>query len=433
MALTQTVAPSGEAVHDLGLDALAPGRSFPSADLVAAAAALHVDPQLVPAGLLDGAREGREFFVQVAAGVVGVRLLDHDRTARTAGARRHTPAGWFDAEGVWRTPTPRRVITGWSRKSRANMTRALSELDYAPLWASGRTPAMLTLTYPGDWLAAAPDAATVKRHLRALARRWARTWGQAPAYLWKQEFQRRGAPHLHVFAVPEHGEAWCRCCGRRLDFRTWLGHTWADVVAADDTNCLSCGYACACDGPPDTERRRHRLAGTGVDYREGVRARDPKRLAVYFAKHGAAAGGKEYQHDVPDAWLLDRLGYDARLGYSAPAAGSGRFWGYSGLARVRRETGVSDRTYLAYRRALRRLSEARGLTRDSRVPRGRGVDGATGEITSRRRKVTRRRRHLAAGGLNGGFVLVNDGPALAAALARLRDPAGGWGSPGRWP
>jgi hypothetical protein len=56
------------------------------------------------------------------------------------------------------TSDPCREILGWSRKSRANMVRALCELDYRPMLADpGRVPAMVTLTYPGDWLTVAPD------------------------------------------------------------------------------------------------------------------------------------------------------------------------------------------------------------------------------------------------------------------------------------
>jgi hypothetical protein len=52
-----------------------------------------------------------------------------------------------------------------------------------------------------------------------------------------------------------------------LDFRRWLSITWADIVAHPDPE----------------QRRRHRIAGTGVDYAEGIRLTDPRRMAVYFA------------------------------------------------------------------------------------------------------------------------------------------------------
>jgi hypothetical protein len=114
---------------------------------------------------------------------------------------------------------------------------------------SRRLPAMLTLTYPGDWLTFAQDGQTVKRHFTALAKRYERAWGEPLVCIWKLMFEARGAPHLHlstsppmgltVVADPDIGDA------RSVDFRTWLSITWADIVAHPD---------------PD-ERRRHRAAG----------------------------------------------------------------------------------------------------------------------------------------------------------------------------
>ena len=59
-----------------------------------------------------------------------------------------------------------------------------------------------------------------------------------------------------------------------VDFRRWLSITWADIVAHPDPE----------------QRRKHRAAGTGVDYAEGIRLTDPRRMAVYFAKYGTAGG-----------------------------------------------------------------------------------------------------------------------------------------------
>lgn len=44
-------------------------------------------------------------------------------------------------------------------------------------------------------------------------------------------------------------------------------------------------------GPPQPnpeEYRKHRAAGTGVDYAEGIKLTDARRTAVYFAKYGTA-------------------------------------------------------------------------------------------------------------------------------------------------
>jgi hypothetical protein len=94
------------------------------------------------------------------------------------------------------------VITEWSRKSRSAMCRTFAELDYSPLVESGRVPAMVTLTYPGDWEAVAPDGASVKRHMVLWRKRFQREYNEPVRYIWKLEFQRRGAPHIHLWMAP---------------------------------------------------------------------------------------------------------------------------------------------------------------------------------------------------------------------------------------
>lgn len=409
--------PAGDQVEDDALAAwLSPAAGFPSVDLVDAAAAMFPRDAVIPSGLVQGGREARDFLVQVSGGVVGVRMVDPERRARSEEARAGREArmplrpGMHVDEGgrvVWHDAQPSRVVSEWSRKSRSNMTRALSELDYAPMFAGDQVPAMVTLTYPGDWVAVAPSGKVVKEHVRTLMKRWARRWGAEPVYLWKLEFQRRGAPHLHLFIVPP-GDSVSMGGGRFAS--AWLASTWAAVVGAE-----WCGTPCWEKTPagarrPCCERGRHRLAGTGIDVKEGARCKDPKRLAVYFKKHGGAAGGKEYQHQVPMQWRTT-------------TTGPGRFWGYVGVERVRREVYVDQDTYVRVRRTLRRLSASMQLRRTITVQR---VSRKTGVVSYR--NVTRRWTHLDHGGLAGGFVLVNDGPALAAALSSLSEQRPGSGA-----
>jgi hypothetical protein len=414
---------------------VAPGRrrgfASPSLlDLVGSAPHYRQLPDAVTApslrlGLTDGVsdgdvrEEGRDFVLAVSGGVVSLRLVDHERRRRTEAVERSREGlvtltdeavrvqglrGRLTVDGggaEWTEPDPTRVVTEWSRKSRANMTRALSELDYRPLFAEGRPPAMVTVTYPGEWLVVAPSGAVVKKHLRALWKRYARVWGRPWIGPWKLEFQDRGAPHFHMFMVPPVGTVPAPfagtlagtgpvAAGDPVNFTQWLSMAWAAVV-----------------GHPDPEQfRRHLLAGTGVDWKEGARGTDPKRLAVYFTKHGGAAGGKEYQHRVPEQW-------------QTPTTGPGRFWGYTGLERATAEVYVNQQTYVRVRRTLRRLAQSRRLTSTWTLDRGAPVVNVdTGEVRRRRRTVTRRRRvPMRAGGMSGGFLLTNDGPALATKLA----------------
>lgn len=295
-----------------------------------------------------------------------------------------------------RGPGMRGAITSWSRKSRANMCRKLAAYDYNQMFADGRIPAMVTFTYPDDWLTVAPSGASVKRHLRLWAKRFRTEWNETPRYIWKLEFQRRGAPHLHL------GMAFPAGVGKSgVPFRQWCSLAWADVVNHRDPG----------------QRARHLHAGTAVDIIAGVKGRDPKRLAIYFTKHAAPNSGssKEYQHIVPEAWLQ-------------PGKGPGRFWGVAGLQRATVKVEIGRTDYINARRIVRRWSRAQAAYSDpaSRFPTAvnprtakvcvRRADSTTGVVTVRR--VCRRRQLCPQGGLAGGFALANNGPGFASQLAR---------------
>jgi hypothetical protein len=348
----------------------------------------------------------------------------------------------------------RGLVTGWTRKSKSKMVLRLATLDWSYLEQAVGIPAMITLTYPADWLPVAQDGAKVKRHLKMFCQRWERAWGESLRGAWKLEFQARGAPHIHIgpVAVPvgkagtsrqaAHeanlalweasgqrelarqvalGAEWKqavrlagKAAGRRpgwrdavgdgLGFSRWLAVTWADVVSHPDPE----------------ERAKHEAAGTSISARHGLRCTDPKRLAVYFSKHGGSGGGKEYQHQVPEEWRAED---------KTP----GRFWGYWGIEPVRAAVPLGDRDeLLAVSRALRKLSERSHRwnpeTRQVEVikavrqvtvwRRQSKVDPLTGEVTvkRRRRKVRRPVRRLK---YHRGFVCMNDAPAMAAELVRL--------------
>ncbi|MFA5607742.1 MAG: hypothetical protein WDA07_11195 [Leucobacter sp.] len=287
------------------------------------------------------------------------------------------------------------VITEWSRKSRSAMCRTFAELDYSPLVESGRAPSMVTLTYPGGWEAVVPDGASVKRHMVLWRKRFQREYGESARYIWKLEFQRRGAPHIHLWMAPPISPG---RSGR--GFAHWLSETWAEVV----------------DHPDAEQKSRHRLAGTAIDVRNGLKACDPKRLAIYFTKHSSPNmdGDKEYQHIVPELWRQ-------------PGRGPGRFWGVYGLKKAIAVVEVGQDAYLAARRIVRRWSRSQAMYGDSGsrfptavVPRTatrlvKRIDRDTGVVACRR--VRRRRTLCNQGGLAGGYALVNDGPAFASQLA----------------
>ncbi|MCI0387043.1 hypothetical protein [Streptomyces sp. CNQ085] len=366
--------------------------------------------------------EGPRPMLTIAPGALAIGWPDIARRERTAERARETARQRASDLGRYRAEyvddpaplEPTRVVSEWSRKSRSRMTRKLAELDYGPLLKLGLKLPMTTLTYPGDWEVVAPTGKAVKRHLLTFYKRFARAWGFEWLGIWKLEFQRRGAPHIHLWGPEPEGTAGelRRLTQRRyrpavgdggLEYREWLSAVWADIVAH-----------------PDPEQRRlHQGAGTAVNYREGARMRDPRRLAVYFTKHGSYSA-KEYQNRVPEAW-------------QAPGAGPGRFWGYRGLESAAAGVELDPVAAVWAGRILRRYARAQGVTQQRTVRRTRGgvpvptdrvigLAGAQYAEPTRTRYRTVRRRVVRLG--NGrGFLCVNDGPSLAASLARaLAEP-----------
>ncbi|MHA0289083.1 rolling circle replication-associated protein [Mycobacterium sp. C3-094] len=403
------------------IDAL--GLRFPSPEMVTAAAALFepAAPWASGPARREVEPESGRFRISIGPGVVRLGWRNSVRAEKTAErAVAHHQRDVDDAKfqvrsnlaagechqavvsSTRRSPTEDDqcgtggVITEWSRKSRSSMCRTFAELDYSPLMESGRVPAMVTLTYPGDWEVVAPDGASVKRHMVVWRKRFQREYGEPARYIWKLEFQRRGAPHIHLWMAPPMSP------GRSgLGFAQWLSETWAQIV----------------DHPDAVQKARHLLAGTAIDVRNGLKACDPKRLAIYFAKHSSPnlQGDKEYQHIVPELWR-------------EPGKGPGRFWGVHGLKKAIAVVEVGQDAYLAARRIVRRWSRNQAVCGDSAsrfptavVPRTatrlvNRIDRDTGVVACRR--IRRRRTLCNQGGLAGGYALVNDGPAFAAQLAR---------------
>lgn len=376
--------------------------AFPSVELLDQAAALlpRVRHEVGPARTLG---EGPRWFIRVGPGVIELRTKDYARADRTAEREQHRRqidtellADYLTEEGRFPDkPLPTRVITEWSAKSRANMVRAIGMLDFGPMFACRwRVPAMLTATYPGDWLTVAPSGREVKKHLKALRKRYERAWGETFYCLWKLEFQGRGAPHIHMLMVPPHG--------RRdgMLFREWMKRAWADVVAH----------------PNPDEYAKHVDQGIHVNYRDGLSNSDPKRVGVYFSKHSSFKA-KEYQHHVPEEW-------------TAPGTTPGRFWGYWGLTKRTVEVEVRQDVAVVVGRLLRRWAAAQRVTRQTTRPRVRGgrirseyqeVIGLAGKLLLESQEPVRyRRTRTRARRMHGGrgFVMTNSGPDMASQLAR---------------
>lgn len=346
--------------------------------------------------------------------------------------------------GLVQSESVRGEIRSWSAKSQRNMMRTVAALDWSTFEHPGYVRAMVTLTYPGDWLTFAPDGATAKRHLQAFRRWYGRRTDGLDRGIWKLEFQGRGAPHFHLLLlVPEFPT-------RRLN-----GDSFADECRAAWHRIVKAGVP-PLHGPfvrehPDRDSF-HARAGMSIDVGEGARASDPARVATYFLKHGRF-GGKAYQHEVPAEWATAADGDDG--------ARPGRWWGYWRMEVVRVAGEVDYDDLVEFRRVLRGWVAAQGV----RAPRahlrspagfagvgapmeprawprsvlrysrkGRTVDPATGEVLQgkvRRRNV---RRRYEVGTLSHpvltGYVLVNNAPELVRQIAASLIERDDW-PPGR--
>lgn len=407
-------------------------------------------------------------------------------------------------------------IEHFSRQSRANMTRTMLDLDYTPLFDGARMPVMVTLTLPGKWERVTPSSESARQLWQKFQRKFELAWGHRLVCVWKKEFQRRGAPHWHVLMLPPAG----RLRGTGESFSEWLPKAWAECVGAQTR---ANGVEVDLNDPEQLqERREHVMEGARLNrmpdlaeaYQRhvvdgeplppvtveelvalGVAADlanhlvhgshiaegnfyDPKRLAVYFAKHGLFSA-KDYQNQKPESWETSgrMWGYtrglekaavvfeiDADQDYygeedegdtppsggvrppAAPSSGGGsarRVPGDPVMQRdiTNRECALSEddresldeeswrriaaeyvdqfevRPKVFTERFLRRLSrENRYLAK--RVVVRQSVDETTGEVTLRKRRVTRWVDHR-AGRVGSGFVAVNDGIAVASEYQRL--------------
>jgi len=266
----------------------------------------------------------------------------------------------------------RKQVKDWSEKSRVKMLERFASLDYSPFNESTSLTALITLTYPGDWLSVAPSAQSAKRHLQMFRKRFERAFGRPLFGLWKMEFQRRGAPHFHLFAPIPIG----------VQFNDWLSNTWSEVV----------------DHPNPSEKEKHRLAGTGVDLAKGLTAENAQLISFYFSKHSSAGNGpKEYQNKPPEEWQSQGT--------------VGRYWGYWGLSIATRKIILDRGKALFIARTLRRWQRSKRRVVKTKVWR---TDSRTGVVSSR--YLHRRQRVYSA---SQAMRLIPNGAEFAETFARF--------------
>jgi hypothetical protein len=200
-------------------------------------------------------------------------------------------------------PGSRGKITAWTKASKHRMKLTLDALDWTPMFESGRVPALVTLTLPDRWEQLAPTPAQWRKYVQAFKQYYKNAWGEQIRGVWKLEFQKRGAPHLHILMTPPDGIAKSK---HRYEFKYWLSYAWADIV----------------NEPDPAEKLKHIAAGTNVRLVE-LEFRGPASIGGYFAKHGTFSA-KDYQNEMPRLWR------DAIAG-SEPGI---QFWGVWGLGKA---------------------------------------------------------------------------------------------------
>jgi hypothetical protein len=148
--------------------------------------------------------------------------------------------GWQPAEK--REKAKRGKVYGYSAGSRTRLRRRLNSVNRIR-WPKERV-LFLGLTYPGQPSDAYPliwprDPRVWKKHLAAFTDAWEAEWGTEFPFIWKLEFQDRGAPHYHLLAfVPlsvEPDYLWL------MKFKAWVSATWFRVVASGEEAHLRVG------------------------------------------------------------------------------------------------------------------------------------------------------------------------------------------------
>ena len=191
--------------------------------------------------------------------VIGIRIYRRDVVVVRRGVMH---------PGRRATPPQRGNITMLSKKSRQRLAFIANNTRIA-----FRT--MVTLTYPKEYTT---DGKEVKKHLNTFLV-WARRYFVSPSYLWFLEFQKRGAPHIHLLIdTPLSQDK-----AQRLNTYAEVSVKWYNTVGSGDD--------------------KHLLAGTRVE-----RIRLPDGAARYCLKYAY----KTKQKCVPE-----------------PYRNVGRFWGCS--------------------------------------------------------------------------------------------------------
>ncbi len=132
----------------------------------------------------------------------------------------------------------RGVIEDLSGSSRRNLAFVAANTEKT-------LSSFITLTYPTDFPC---DGKKVKRHLHAFLAALRRRFGRTD-YLWFLEFQKRGAPHFHLFSsiqlpgplVVLRRQLRSRDAEVNPEMQEWVSEAWFRIVGSKDDRHLRAG------------------------------------------------------------------------------------------------------------------------------------------------------------------------------------------------
>ena len=195
-------------------------------------------------------------------------------------------------------------VDGFSQASRRRLLYLLASLDRKKM----PKPLFMTLTYPGqEWERYGGTKEEVKRHLNTF-HHWLRYHYPQAAVIWRQEFQKRGAPHFHLLVFG-------------VDFidRQLVAEEWYRIVGSNQPS--------------------HLAAGTQV-----VACRSWKQATMYVAKYMAK----------PQSLAETEVPIHLR---------PGRVWGIWGREQLVREAveyRLTDQEFFELRRIARGVAKSKG-------------------------------------------------------------------------
>lgn len=190
----------------------------------------------------------------------------------------------------------RSTITNYSMKSRKRFFEALLTMDWELIPIE--TIRELTLTYPAIY---PKDGVVLKEQLHAFSKRLQRfcvSYGEL-AFIWKMEFQKRGAPHFHLIIIT-------RFPIPIKVLREWALKSWSDYIGK---------WILSLNEYTQEEKeaaiQKHRKAGIEADQVRKSKHGLVCYLAWYLGKMKGKA--KEHQHEIPEEFK-----------------NAGRWWGFYG-------------------------------------------------------------------------------------------------------